>query len=88
MDRLSLRIRIPGWEDNATPTAKICERCVALQRQIRDLEIEVHEATARRHAAQVKPNEAHRAAQDVERKLTMLNETKLIYGLHKQRAHK
>ena len=64
-----------------------CERSDALERQQRDLEIEIEGQNHKRHA-RYQSEEEQRAFQDeLDRKIAMLNGTRIIYDLHRRKAH-
>lgn len=64
-----------------------CERCIALERQQRDLEIEVEEQKAKQHAGFHSDEDLLSSQNDLVQKVAILNETKLIYDLHRRRVH-
>lgn len=61
-----------------------CDKCMTLERQLRDIEIEIEAAIDRRDSGTASEEDGARLT----KKLSLFHQTKLIYDLHKQRSHR
>jgi len=60
------------------------DKCMTLERQLRDIEIEIEAEIAKRDSVPFSDEGEAKLAE----KLSLLHQTKLIYDLHKQRSHR
>jgi hypothetical protein len=65
-----------------------CENCISLERQLRDVEIEIEAGVDRRDSGLDSGEEQQAVEQFLADKLTFFHQTKLIYDLHKRRSHR
>jgi len=66
------------------PLPAQCDKCMTLERQLRDIEIEIETDIAKRDSGAASEEDEARLTE----KLSLFHQTKLIYDLHKQRSHR
>ena len=64
-----------------------CDKCISLERQLRDIEVEIEAEIDRRDSGINSSQEQQASQERLTEKLSLFHQTKLIYDLHMQRSH-